>query len=92
MALDSLDWTEADLIESEVKYYGDVEGNFGDIPSSGQNGSRAIRSNFSVEDPKAVYGKNYKLRPPGTDSNYQFSWYGAEWDTTFVHIDECNIE
>lgn len=92
LVLTSLSWTEADLVDSEVRYFGDIEGNFGDDPVSGQNGSRAVRTRFVVEDPKALYGKSYQLRPPGVDSNYEFSWYGAQWDTTFVHIEGCDIE
>ena len=92
LTMDSLSWTEADLIDSDVRYFGDVEGGFGDSPSLGQNGSRAIRTRFSVEDPKAAYGKHYQMRKPGIDSNYQFSWYGAEWDPRFVHIEDCTIE
>lgn len=40
---------ESDIIDSRIKYFGDVTGNFGQQYGLTQNGSRAIGSGFTVE-------------------------------------------
>ena len=33
-----------------------------------------------------------RYRPPDVSNNYQLSWFGAEWDETFMHITDCEFE
>jgi hypothetical protein len=70
----AVSWIEADILDSSVSYFGDIEGDFGNSYGATQNGSRAVRCNFDVVNPKELYGPTYKFRPTDADSNYQFAW------------------
>eukprot|EP01052_Picozoa_sp_SAG31_P032323 SAG31_NODE_3533_length_4149_cov_5.847901_1_plen_496_part_00 len=89
---DAVSWLEADIANSEVSYFGDVVGTFGDSFGATQNGSRALDTTFKVVDPKKFWGATYMYRAPALSSNYQFSWYGANWDGNFRHITDCHVE
>jgi hypothetical protein len=75
-SIEAVSWIESDVNDSTVAYFGDVSANFGDSVGLGatQNGSRALRTTFSVVDPSTAWGAPYRLRRPGVDSNYQFEW------------------
>ena len=72
----ALSFIEADIISSNVSYFGDVSGNFGDSFGATQNGSRALRSTFVAVDPTRpdIYGPTYTFRKPSSNNNYDFSW------------------
>jgi hypothetical protein len=91
----ALSFIEADFVDSHVRYFGDVSGDFGDSFGATQNGSRALRCSFDVVDPRwpEIYGPTYSFRKfsDGVE-NYQFSWYGSDWDGTFTHLQDCTIQ
>ena len=67
-----LTFTEAMLLNSTLRYFGDVSGDLGMTYGLTQNGSRAVGTAFLAADPRA-YVPEYVYRPAGY--SHQFGWY-----------------
>lgn len=67
-----LTFTEAMLLNSTLRYFGDVSGDLGMTYGLTQNGSRAVGTAFLAADPR-VYVPEYVYRPAGYA--HHFGWY-----------------
>jgi len=91
---DALHFQECDVINSTMKYFGDVTGEQGNSVGLTQNGSRAIDSRFLVSPPEH-HIPQYTYRPNG--DGYQFSWYGSypqDWGNPaqgWVHLQGSEV-
>lgn len=92
---EALTFNEAVLLNSTLRYFGDVSGNLGMTGGLTQNGSRAIGTRFLAADPRE-YVPEYAYRPVG--QRHQFGWYGAfpqEWGNGtlgFTHLEDSYVQ
>ena len=95
VSADAVSLSESDLVNSTVRYFGDVTGTLGNAYGATQNGSRAWDSQFVVADPAVHLGATYRYREDG--DGYRFSWLGSfpqEWNSTtrgFSHLRNCSV-
>lgn len=95
VAGDAFSLQEGDVIDSTIRYFGDVTGNFGNTYGLTQNGSRAVRTQFVVEEP-SIHIPDYVYHPNG--DSYTFSWLGnfpgsfGNVATGWQHLQDCDVE
>ena len=95
VAADAFSFSETDLVNSTLSYFGDVTGTIGNAYGDTQNGSRATDTTFVVADPAAHIGATYRFREDG--DGYRFSWLGSfpqEWNSTtrdFCHLRNSTV-
>lgn len=90
--VDALNFEECKILDSRLRYFGDVTGDVGGTSGRTQNGTVALRTSFIVQDPHAVMPAHH-LRTGNTP--YSFGWVGtmnANSADTFSHMADCFVE
>jgi hypothetical protein len=85
-------FSECDVRNCTLAYFGDVEGGFGDAEGRTQYGTRSLGSSFRVADPHA-HIPDYSFRAEA-DGSYSFAWYGTFHNSSraWVHLCDSNIQ
>lgn len=92
---DAISFTESTILNSTLRYFGDVNGDSGQTLGLTQNGTRAVGARFLAVDPHD-HLPGYVHRPAG--HCYQFGWYGSypeEWGNAtrgFAHLEDSYVQ